>query len=290
MPSSSAWRTGTASAYWKNLQETATGYEHLVSVTDAFYDTSNLPRFGHSIALDSSGNPHIAYGRKPSGSSYYKPYYLYGSASGGWGSEINLSSGNVDHKFPTIEVDSNDRVHYLVQYNTQVIYSYYSDNYTSFTGPSTLFSSASYTLFGITMAADGNGKVHAATRESISANDTDTWTAYYDGSSWTATQDMDTRTSGWIDIGARQGAGLTNHVLLATYMITSGTYPQRLYSWTWTGSAWGQPKPTPASTRTTGTPWKRTPRPARPTSATSGTMTKVKAWARTASGSTESRT
>jgi hypothetical protein len=236
----SSW---TSSANWKNVQETATGYQQLVSATDCFYEASNLPRYGHGIALDSSGNPHIAYSRKPtSGSEIYKPYYLYGSTSGGWNSELNLNSADTDQRFPTIEVDSSGRVHYLVQYGTRTIHSYYSDNYTSFTGPSTLFNSASYDLFGITMAADGNGKVHAATRENMTAPDTDIWTAFYDGSSWTATQDMDTRNTGWIDLGARQGIGITNHVLLGTYQIAQSSYPQRLYSWTWTGSAWGQPE------------------------------------------------
>jgi hypothetical protein len=223
----------SSSTYWKNLQETSTGSEILSTNTDDF-SVAQPALYQPTIALDSGGNPHVAWCEEETGGSgTYRPYYATGSVSGGWNSKIELASATRGQ--PTVEVDSQDRVHVFCTYSP-VIYEYYADSpYTSFSGPNTVIDSVNImNNLGLSVAADDTGSIHLATHDPMGG---DIWTAFFDGSSWTTTQDMDA--AGWWnpDVGVKLGTGGIDHVVIA-----ADTTDGSVYSWKWSGSAWGQPE------------------------------------------------
>ncbi len=224
------WNSAT---YWKNLQETSTGSEVLSTNDNDFY-IGQPAGYQPTIAVDSGGNPHVAWCEEETGGSgTYRPYYATGSNSGGWNSKVELSS--TTKGLPTVEVDSNDRVHVFCLSATY-IYEYYADSpYTSFSGPDTVINSF-YIMStqGLSVAADDNGKIHLAAHDTSGS---DIWTAYYDGSSWTTTQDMDAASWYKPDVGVKLGTGGIDHVVIA-----ADTTDGSVYSWKWSGSAWGQPE------------------------------------------------
>ncbi|MCU0561925.1 MAG: C25 family cysteine peptidase, partial [Desulfobacterales bacterium] len=225
----------TDSLSWRGIKEVPPpSWSYETIATGTFTIASNLPHYGPTIAVDPEGNVHIAYSRSVSGT--YRPRYLHGKTASGFAAEVAISAAAVNHKFPTVEVDSSGRVHYLVQYGDLAVHAYHSDSYTSFTGPTTLFSSPSNALFGISLAADGGGRVHAAVKENT---DNDLWTAVYSDGAWSATPDMDTLGWGWQEVSARLGDYTAGHILFGS---TDSAYPRRLYTWRWTGSEWGQPE------------------------------------------------
>lgn len=226
----SNWNSST---YWKNLQETSTGSEILSTNTDDF-SISQPNSYQPTIALDSGGNPHVAWCEEETGGSgTYRPYYATGSISGGWNSKVELSS--TTKSLPTVEVDSNDRAHVFC-FSASTGSEYYADSpYTSFSGPGTVISSFYInSTLGLSVAADDNGKIHLAAHDSTGS---DIWTAYYDGSSWTTTQDMDAASWWKPDVGVKLGTGGIDHVVIA-----ADTTDGSVYSWKWSGSAWGQPE------------------------------------------------
>ena len=211
---------------------TSPRYDIPASYTDCF-DVAT-PTYAPTISLDGSGGVHISFSKLDSG--YYKPFYRYSSTSANWATVVQISTEAANQAFPTVEVDSNNRVHYLVRNGTTRIHAYASDNFTSFTGPSVVHESASNALTYISMAADDDGSVIMATLE---GSDNDIWTARYNGYMWIEHKDMDAGTWETMDVGTKLGTGVTiDNVIVA---MDSGADPDDVYYWKWDGKHWGQP-------------------------------------------------
>ena len=129
--------------------------------------------------MDSSGGVHISYTKLDN--TYYKPFYRYSTTSSFWATAVQISTEDSNQAYATVEVDSNNRVHYLVRNGTTKIHAYYSDNFTSFSGPAVVHDAGSNALNYISMAADDDGSVIMAT---IEGTDNDIWTAHYNGYMW----------------------------------------------------------------------------------------------------------
>lgn len=249
------------SSYWKNLQETATGAETFLTATDNL-DLSDA-FYAPTIAVDGQGNPHVAYCSK-AGGSYQKPYYRTGTTAGGWGTAINLSADNVDHRFPVVEIGKYNRAHVAVRYGTNSIYHWYLDSpYTSAVGPTTAMSSSGNSLKYNSMAADGQGTIHMVALEE---SDNHIWSATHNGSAWTETENMDDGAAWQMpDVGVKWGAGVT-----ATSSSPPARVPATSASIISNGAArpGASRRPTRARPATASSPSKRSPQTARPTPAT----------------------
>ncbi len=223
------------SASWKNLLETATGAEAILSSTNHLYLSDAF--YAPTLAVDGQGNPHIAYCSN-GGGSYQKPYYRTGTTSGGWATAINLSADDVDHRFPVVEIGRYNRAHVAVRYGTNSIYHWYLDSpYTSAMGPTPAMNSAGNSLKYNSMAADGQGTIHMVALEE---SDNHIWSATHNGSSWTETENMDDGAAWQMpDVGVKWGAGVTDDILVAS---RAGTSNVGVYYFQWNGSAWGQPE------------------------------------------------
>jgi hypothetical protein len=167
------------------------------------------------------------------------PYYIYGTTA--WQAPVSLAdTTNVYHRYPTVEVDSNDTVH--------VVWSqYYSTNYRrvyhkSAVSPYTSFSSPADLLVEIgtdailylSMAGDDQGNVHVICEDDTGSN---ICGAYWNGATWTENESIDT--SGWDKpmVGVRLGKSGIDHVILSP---PNTADPDNIYYGNWDGSAWGQ--------------------------------------------------
>jgi hypothetical protein len=230
------------SASWTQVDgETSPRYD---IVTGTAYFGTTTPLYAGSIAVDSTGKPHVVWLYKPS--SYVWPYYRYGSGSGfsGWEATVQLDSSSDYSRPVTVEVDSADVVHVVWSEHYTTNYSNINHRsapspYTStdFTAEETIIDSVtSQDLLYLSMAADDEGNVHViCENESLS----EIWGAYYNGSTWAETEGIDAL--GWDKpmVGVRLGAGMTTDVIIAP---TDTADPDDLYYWTWNGSAWNQPE------------------------------------------------
>lgn len=196
------------------------------------------PIYAHSIAVDSSGNPHVAFIYQTGG--YCLPYYIYGTTS--WQSPISLAdTTTVNHRYPTVEMDSNDVVHYAWS-------EYYSNNYRrvyhkSASSPYTSFSSSELIvevgtdpILNLSMAADDQGNVYLICENDAQSN---ICGAYYNGSTWTEYEAIDTL--GWDKpmVGGRLGKSGVGQVIISP---ANTADPDDLYYWIWDGSVWLQPE------------------------------------------------
>jgi hypothetical protein len=113
----SNWNVATS---WYRINGSTNGYDYAFTEdTDEHAYFNVTPIYAHSIAVDSSGNPHVAFIYQSGG--YCLPYYIYGTTS--WQAPISLAdTTTVNHRYPTVEMDSNDVVHYAWS-------EYYSGNY-----------------------------------------------------------------------------------------------------------------------------------------------------------------
>lgn len=183
------------------------------------------------------GNPHVAYCSK-GGGTYQKPYYRTGTKDGGWATVINLSTADVDHRYPVVEIGKYNRAHVAVRYGANTIYHWYLDSpHASFTGPLTVMSSAGNGLRYNSMAADGEGNIHVVALEE---GDNHLWSATHNGTAWVETENMDDGASWQMpDVGVKWGLGVTDDLLVASQ---TGASNVGIYSWKWNGSSWGQPE------------------------------------------------
>jgi hypothetical protein len=242
----SNWNQASA---WGNLSESGSKYDLIVDTTDQLYDGDTGeegPIYGPSIAVGDSNDPHIGYGLYGGDlDPYWRPRYIHGTESSGWETVVAVDASNFTYQFPTVEVDTNGTLHYFAQDSTGIsvkhwsAYSPYGSG--NFTGPSTIMDAGSNRLYYISAAADYDGKIHLTTRENV---DGDIWTAYYDGATWTETENMDNHaTTLWFhpDVGINSAAEGTNDIVIAAANYLGGQHD--VFYWSWDGvSAWNQPE------------------------------------------------
>jgi hypothetical protein len=221
------------SGSWYKINN-ANGYDIPSSVN--WVDPSSI--YSHSLSLDSSGNPHLGYTSKPG--SYLLPYYIYGTTA--WQTPIQVDATSVYHRYATVEVDSNDVLHYVYTEAVSGIYRrvYHksaSSPYTAF-GSETLIVEVGTTdpILNLSMAADDQGNVHLICENDAQSN---ICGAYYNGSTWAENEAIDTL--GWDKpgIGARLGRSGVGHVIISP---ADTADPDDIYYWIWNGSAWTQPE------------------------------------------------
>ena len=231
----SNWNVATS---WYRINGTTNGYDY--AFTEPTYSPyfSVTPIYAHSIAVDSSGNPHIAFIYQSG--SYCLPYYIYGTTS--WSAPISLAdTTTVNHRYPTVEVDSNDVVRYVWSqyYSTNYRRVYHKSAvspYTSFSGATLLVEIGTDPILNLSMAADDQGNVHLICENDALSN---ICGAYYNGSTWVEYEAIDT--AGWDKpgVGARLGRSGIGHVIISPAETAD---PDDLYYWIWGGSAWTQPE------------------------------------------------
>ncbi len=226
----SNWNNGS---YWKSVQESYTGAQ----VIDASNATAADASLAPSIVVAPSGGPLVLFFKSASGR--LMPFIKYAQPLSDFNSVLYLY-GSTDRNFAygSIDVDSGGRAYVAARRDTEndIVYWTIDSPYTAKTGPTNLIGPNGNSLKFTSTAVDGYGKVHVATLEET---DNAVWTAHFNGSGWAVTQDMDS--AGWQnpDVGVKQGAGVTDHIILAP---ASGAVPNSLYYWKWSGSAWGQPE------------------------------------------------
>ncbi|MCW8984000.1 MAG: DNRLRE domain-containing protein, partial [Thermoanaerobaculales bacterium] len=238
----SNWNVATS---WYQINGSTNGYNYAFTEKSPEYPHAYFnatPIYAHSIAVDSSGNPHVAFIYKSG--SYCLPYYIYGTSS--WQTPISLAdTTTVNHRYPTVEVDSNDVVHYAwSEYVSsapagyrRVYHKSASSPYTSFSSPADLIVEVGTDpILNLSMAADDQGNVHLTCENEAQSN---ICGAYYNGSTWTEYEAIDTL--GWDKpvVGARLGTSGAGHVIISPR--NTGD-PDDVYYWTWSGSAWNQPE------------------------------------------------
>ena len=229
------WSLATS---WYQINGTTNGYNYAFTepTYNAYFNAS--PVYAHSIAVDSSGNPHIGFIYQSG--SYMLPYYIYGTTS--WGTPLSLAdTTTVNHRYPAVEVDSSDVVHYAWSqyYSTnyrRVYHKSAASPYTSFGSATLLVEIGTDAILNLSMAADDEGNVHLVCENDAQS---DVCGAYYNGSTWTENESIDTL--GWDKpmVGARLGRSGLGQVVVSP---ADGADPDNIYYWTWDGSAWDQPE------------------------------------------------
>ncbi|MGD8765306.1 MAG: hypothetical protein PVG87_23575, partial [Desulfobacteraceae bacterium] len=230
------WNQSTS---WYRIDGTTNGYDTVSS--DAYWLTT-VPRYSASIALDSNGGTHVLFITN----AVDWPIYIHGNATDGWGTEVGVeSSGTVIRAYPAIAVDSNDTVHavwsrmnsgeYQFVYHKLNNPPYYSPDFDS--GLTNIGSSPDDLIY-TSIAADDGGNVQV-----IFENDSDSeiWGAYYDGSSWTKKEQIDTLAPGWDKpmVGVKHGLNVIDDIILSA---DNDTDPDPISSWKWLGYDWDQPE------------------------------------------------
>jgi hypothetical protein len=230
------WNQSTS---WYRIDGTTNGYDTVSS--DAYWLTT-VPRYSASIALDSNGGAHVLFITN----AVDWPIYIHGNATDGWGAEVGVeSSGTVIRAYPVIEVDSNDTVHavwsrmnngeYQSVYHKSNDPPYYSPDFDS---GLTALGGAPDDLIYTSVAADDGGNVQV-----IFENDSysEIWGAYYDGSSWTQKEQIDTLAPGWDKpmLGVKLGLNVIDDIILSA---DNDTDPDPISSWKWLGYDWDQPE------------------------------------------------
>jgi hypothetical protein len=214
------------------------------AIASNLYFTSATAYRSNSIAVDSNGNAHVVYLRTTTG----YPWYSFGSPSTGWDADaaqpVQLDTFSVIKAYPAIDVDSSDTVHIAYSRmnggNYQWIHHLSAGSpYTSFSGPTTRIGlMTSNNLINGSIAADDEGNIHIVCEHQ---ENSEIWTAYYDGGSWTETEGMDTL--GWnkpmVGVKLGGGAAVTDDIIIAP---DNGADPDDVHYWKWDGSAWWQPE------------------------------------------------
>ncbi len=233
------WNQATS---WSQI-DGGTSPRYTAIATDLHFFSTNAYR-SNSIAVDSKGDAHVVYLRTTTG----YPWYSYGSTSTGWDADasqpVQLDTFSVTKAYPAIDVDSSDTVHIAYSRmnggNYQSIHHFYASSpYTSFSGPyARIGLLSSNNLINPSIAADDEGNIHIVCEHQ---ENSEIWTAYYDGGTWTETEGMDTL--GWntpmVGVKLGGGAGVTDDIIISP---DNGTDPDDVYYWKWDGSAWWQPE------------------------------------------------
>ena len=216
---------------WYQINGTSNGY---TTVATNSFQYNTVSTYGPSVAADGSGNVHVAWMRGTNKS----PYYAYGTTS--FATEVAVDTTSYWGRYPTIEVDSNNVVHYVwVKADSGSIYRYVyessaSSPYTSFSAKVARVDIASHHFGYPSMAADDEGNVHIVCEDDT---DADVAGAYFNGSTWTEFENIDIL--GWDKpmVGVRAGSGVTNDIIVSPRDTTD---PDSLYYWKWDGASWGQ--------------------------------------------------
>ena len=224
------WNNATA---WWSVQESYNGAQ----VVDGSHASASDASLAPSVAVAPSGGPLILFSKDPGGSML--PFIKYAQPLSDFNSILYLY-GSFDRNFAhgSIDIDASGRAYVAAHRDTDndIVYWTLDSPYTSKTGPTSLISPDGYDLKYTSTAADDEGNVHVVTLEETTNN---IWSAYYDGSSWTVTEDADTGTWQNPDVGAKLGTGILDDVVIAP---TTGSTPENLKYWVWAGSAWDQPE------------------------------------------------